>query len=251
VDDDHFAKISSTDCAASAGAWANGTAESETAMARPKSSLRIMRASYNSISHNARVQLILAALLIAGGQNITQIMEQAADDFRAGRFAVAVRGFDRAALLAPAEAPFMWQRGIAQYYAGQFSECAKMFASHRTVNPDDVENAAWHFLCVAKSQSPEAARRLLLPVGSDSRVPMRQIYQLFQGRMTTAEVLNAAGNSASAQFFAHLYCGLYLDASGDRDAARAHIEIAAQPRYAAAGGYMHDVARVHLLTSEK
>jgi lipoprotein NlpI len=122
-----------------------------------------------------------------------------------------------------------------------------MFASHRTVNPDDVENAVWHFLCVAKAESPEAARQKLLPVGPDVRVPMREVYQLFQGRATSAQVMKAAGNAPSAQFFARLYVGLYLEATGDRAAGRAQIEIAAEERFARYGGYMHDVARVHLM----
>lgn len=193
-----------------------------------------------------RVRLLLAALLTIGGQSVNQVMEKAADDFRAGRLDAAVKGFDRAALLSPAEAPFMWQRGIAQYYAGQFRECARMFATHRTVNPDDVENAAWHFLCVAEAESIEDARRQLLPVGPDSRVPMRQIYQMFQGRLTVPQVIEAAGTNLQAQFFAHLYGGLYLEATRNRDASRAEIRIAADPRYANAGGYMHDVARIHL-----
>ena len=195
-----------------------------------------------------RVRVLVVALLIAAGQNVNQVMDKAADDFRAGRIEDAVRGFDRAALLAPAEAPFMWQRGIAQYYTGRFNECARMFASHRTVNPDDVENAAWHFVCVAADESLETARKQLLPVGPDSRVPMREIYQLFQGRISIPQVLTAAGTNVRAQFYAHLYSGLYLEATGNHDAARAEIKIAAEPQYAQAGGYMHDVARVHVLT---
>lgn len=190
--------------------------------------------------------LVIASLFLGGAQNINAIMERASEDFRAGRIEAALKGFDRAALVAPNDAPFLWQRGIAQYYAGQFRECARMFASHRTVNPDDVENAAWHFLCVARSESPDAARRQLLPVGPDARAPMREIYQLFQGRATAAQVLKAAGASVSAQFYARLYIGLYLEATGDRDGGRAQIEIAAEPRFASSGGYMHDVARVHL-----
>ena len=190
--------------------------------------------------------LFLITTLLIFTQNINAVMEKAADDFRAGRITAAVQGFDRAALLAPAEAPFMWQRGIAQYYAGQFRECARMFATHRTVNPDDVENAAWHFLCVARAESPEAARRQMLPVGPDSRVPMREVYRMFRGEITQAQVMNAAGSDPSAQFFARLYIGLYLEATGNRDAGRAQIEIAAEDRFARVGGYMHDVARVHL-----
>jgi lipoprotein NlpI len=195
-----------------------------------------------------RVRFLVMMLLAAAAQNVNVVMDKAAEDFRAGRIEDAARGFDRAALLAPAEAPFMWQRGIAQYYVGRFDECARMFATHRTVNPDDVENAAWHFLCVAADETFDAARRKLLPVGPDSRVPMREIYQLFQGRVTVPQVLEAAGTSVRAQFYAHLYSGLYLEASGNHDAARAQIKIAAEPRYAQAGGYMHDVARVHVLT---
>jgi lipoprotein NlpI len=193
------------------------------------------------------MQLItLIVLLAAGGQSTTAILERAADDFRAGRVEAAVKGFDRAALLSPSEAPFLWQRGIAQFYAGQFQACARMFASHRTVNPDDVENAAWHFVCVAQADSPEAARRQLLPVGADTRVPMREIYAMFQGRATTAQVLKAAGANVRAQFYARLYSGLYLEATGNHEAGRTQIEIAAEPKYADAGGYMHDVARIHL-----
>jgi lipoprotein NlpI len=192
------------------------------------------------------VRLLVLVLMAAATQNVNAIMEKAADDFRAGRISAAVQGFDRAALLAPSEAPFMWQRGIAQFYAGQFRECARMFASHRTVNPDDVENAAWHFLCVARAESPEAARRQILPVGTDTRAPMREVYRMFKGELTQAQVMAAAGSNASAQFYARLYIGLYLEATGNLDAGRAQIEIAAEDRFARIGGYMHDVARVHL-----
>jgi lipoprotein NlpI len=180
-------------------------------------------------------------------QSTRAILDRAIDDFRAGRIEQSLSGFDRVALLSPGDAPYLWQRGIAQYYAGKFRECRDMFVSHRTVNPDDVENAAWHFLCVARGDSPDAARTQILPVGPDARLPMREVYQMFQGRMTQAQVMKAAGTDPSAQFFARLYIGLYLEATGDRDAGRAQIEIAAEDRFARVGGYMHDVARVHLL----
>jgi lipoprotein NlpI len=186
-------------------------------------------------------------LLLIGAQDVRATMNRAIDDFRAGRIEQSLDGFDRVARLSPADAPYLWQRGIAQYYAGRFTECKEMFASHRTVNPDDVENAVWHFLCVARAESPEAARRQLLPVGPDTRVPMREVYQLFAGKMNQAQVMRAAGSGASAQFFARLYIGLYLEATGNRSDGRAQIEIAAEDRFAAAGGYMHDVARVHLM----
>ncbi len=190
--------------------------------------------------------LIALLMVLAGEQSLRSVLDAAVQDFRAGRVERSLSGFDRVASMSPGDAPYLWQRGIAQYYAGKYRECRDMFISHRTVNPDDVENAAWHFLCVARAESPEAARKQILPVGRDARLPMREVYQMFQGRMTQAQVMKAAGTDPSAQFFARLYIGLYLEATGDREAGRTQIEIAAEDRFASVGGYMHDVARVHM-----
>ena len=168
--------------------------------------------------------------------------------FRLGRNAAALADFDRVVELAPEIEPQLWQRGIAQYYAGAFEACALQFELHRTVNPDDVENAVWHFLCVARKDGVEAARAALLPVGPDTRVPMRQIYELFEGRTDTETVLEAARTQGPASrrklwiVYAELYVGLYLEAVGDVEAARKHLDAAAK---AGVGGYMGDVARVH------
>jgi lipoprotein NlpI len=114
------------------------------------------------------------------------------------------------------------------------------------VNPNDVENAVWHFLCVARAESPAAARAALLPVGPDSRAPMRQIYQMFRGELEPAAVLAAAPGDAAAEFFAQLYVGLFYEAMGRAAPSLEHITAAAAERFSAAGGYMHGVARVHL-----
>lgn len=175
------------------------------------------------------------------------ILDRAVADFDGGRLAESVAGFDRVAELAPQAAPQLWQRGIALYYVGRYRDCRRQFESHRTVNPNDVENAAWHFLCVAREDSPEAARAALLPVGSDPRPPMGEIYELFRGTTTPDAVMAAAARGRPrALFYAHLYVGLYHEALGVDQAARRHIASAAAEQYAAAGGYMHMVARVHL-----
>ena len=192
------------------------------------------------------VGVVLVGSSVAAAQSAREQLDRAMKDFVAGRIAESVAGFDRVARLDPASAPYLWQRGIALYYAGRYADCRDQFLSHRTVNPDDVENAAWHFLCVAKAESPAAARAAILPVGPDARVPMRQVYEMFRGTLTEAQVMAAAGADPSAQFFANLYAGLYLEATGNRQAGRAQIEIAAEDRFARVGGYMHDVARVHM-----
>ena len=75
---------------------------------------------------------------------------------------------------------------------------------------------------------------------------MAEVYRMLAGTLTEAQVTAAAGAEPSAQFFAHLYIGLYLEATGDARRSRERMTQAAADRFAAAGGYMHDVARVHV-----
>ncbi len=203
--------------------------------------------------------LLIAAVAVAeplsargqpqsGAGSLRAVFERAVGDFLAGRLAESVEGFDAVAKLAPDSAPQLWQRGIALYYAGRFSDCRAQFEAHRTVNPNDVENAAWHFLCVARAESPAAARAALLPVGPDPRVPMRQIAEMFRGTASPEDVLASAKGAPESTFYAHLYVGLYFEALGEDALALEHLRVAAADRSALAGGYMHTVAGIHLRT---
>jgi lipoprotein NlpI len=205
---------------------------------------------FNRIGLTAGLYVVMtiypAASAPSPPQRPQEILDRAVADFEAGRIADSVAGFDTLARLVPSAAPQLWQRGIAQYYAGRYADCRAQFESHRTVNPNDVENAAWHFLCVARAESAANARKALLPVGPDPRVPMSRIYEMFRGTLEPAKVLEAAGAQPGAQFYAQLYLGLYFEATGDERRALEHITAAASDRFRAAGGYMHTVARVHL-----
>jgi len=194
------------------------------------------------------VALVVGAALAA--QTPRDLLDRAVADFEAGRVVESAEGVDAVIDDSPSVAPQLWQRGIALYYADRYNDCRAQFELHRTVNPADVENAAWHFLCVAREESASAARAALLPVGPDSRAPMRQVYDMFRGTLTPEQVLEAAGSQVSAQFFAQLYVGLYFEALGQDAQALEHITAAADDRFARVGGYMHTVATVHLLTRD-
>ncbi|MFM8579235.1 MAG: tetratricopeptide repeat protein [Planctomycetaceae bacterium] len=158
------------------------------------------------------------------------------------------RLFDRLVELRPSDEPSLWQRGLALYYADRFDDGRRQFEVHRTVNPDDVENAAWHFLCVARAEDAAKARAALLPVGPDARVPMQEIYRLFAGDGSAEEVLAAAERGNPAQLrdqrcYAHLYLGLYHESLGNSEKARDHILKAAIDE--SMDHYMGRVARVH------
>lgn len=170
--------------------------------------------------------------------------------FKLGHFPESIADFDRVIAIAPPQGPHHWQRGIALYYAGRFEDGRKQFESHQTVNPNDVENAVWHYLCVARLQGVEKARAALIDIQGDGRVPMMEIYALFRGKLKPDDVLKAAtaGDPPAARLrnqlcYAHLYLGLYYEAAGNEKLAREHI-------FKAAGEfsedhYMGEVAQVH------
>jgi lipoprotein NlpI len=162
-----------------------------------------------------------------------------------------IADFDKYLELKPADTPRHWRRGISYYYAGRFEEGAKQFESGHARNPDDVEEAVWHFLCNARGTGIDKARRAILKIGKDNRVPMMQVYSLYAGRAKPEDVLAAAvaGKPTPEQrnyqlFYAHLYLGLYYEATGDRKRALEHLTKAAEEHKI--GDYMWDVARVHV-----
>lgn len=170
------------------------------------------------------------------------------EHFRQGRISQAIADFDRQIQLQPQREAEHWQRGIALYYAGDFEAGAQQFKLHQTVNPQDVENAAWHFLCESRcSQATvQDAREGLIQVTRDPRAPMSQIQQLFAGLMTPEEVLQIGEKAGGeAKFYADLYAGLYYEALG-RDAKSLPLMRNAADNPAARDSYMGDVARVHV-----
>src|SRR5262249_21287739 len=111
---------------------------------------------------------------------------------KSGKFKEAIADYDKFLELNPKFAPDHWRRGIALYYAGRFKEGTEQFELHRKVNPEDVENSAWHYLCNARANTPKKAREDLIPVKDDARVPMKQVLELFAGKIKPEDVLNAA-----------------------------------------------------------
>jgi lipoprotein NlpI len=172
-----------------------------------------------------------------------------AAQFKRGRFTESLADFDKYIELKPAEKNGHWMRGITCYYAGKFDEGKKQFEGYEKVDTNDVENAVWHFLCVARKDGVEKARAGLLKIGKDRRVPMSQVYGLFAGKLKPEDVLQAAKTpGADAEllnrqlFYAHLYLGLYYEVTGDPKNSLEHLEEAVRHRII---HYMWDVSRVH------
>lgn len=168
---------------------------------------------------------------------------------RAGHPEKAVDHFNEAVRLRPESEPYLWQRGIAFYFAGQYDRGKEQFELHRDVNPHDVENAAWHFVCAAKSQSLEQAKKLLLPAPGDRRPPMKEILEYLhtgkaEGVEATVESLRGSPSEyQSARFYADLYLGLVADAEGENEESLRYMRRAAA---APMTHYMADVARAYV-----
>ncbi len=168
--------------------------------------------------------------------------------FKLGHIPESIQDFDKFVALRPDEAKGHWMRGISYYYAGRFEDGRKQFEGYESVDTNDVENAVWRYLCMAKTVGVEKARAALLKIGQDRRVPMMEVYALFQGKAQPAAVLKAAeaGKADAAlrnsqRFYAQLYLGLYHEANGDAAKALEHLSRAAEHRI---NHYMWDVARV-------
>lgn len=169
--------------------------------------------------------------------------------FKANQMKESLADFDKYLEAAPERRPSHWQRGITAYYAGEYDEGKKQFEGYQKFDSADVENAVWRFMCMMKASDLKKARADILKIGDDRRVPMRQIYDLFAGTKTPADVMAAAEKSddpvtkSRQLFYAHLYLGIWYDLLGERAKALEHLNKATDDHRI--GHYMWDVARVH------
>jgi lipoprotein NlpI len=170
--------------------------------------------------------------------------------FKAGKVKESIADFDKYIELKPAAKISHWQRGISYYYAGRYDDGRKQFEGYQDFDSNDVENAVWRFMCMVRSDGIDKARKAILKIGDDRRVPMRQVYDLYKGDLKPDDVMATAnGGKVSATqrnsqlFYAHLYVGIYFDLLNDKKKAFDHLNKASEEHRI--GHYMWDVARVH------
>lgn len=172
---------------------------------------------------------------------------------RAGKINSAIQQFERYIELVPGDRPELWQYGVALTLANRYEDGRKLFEQHRVVNPNDVENAAWHFLCVAKASGLDDAKKLVLPAPDDPRVPMGEIRRLLidgdeQRVWDGVNRLPEGSNDRNeASFYANLYLGLYAHALNNPTKAKRLVAAALKTGQV---NYMTDVARVYLAELE-
>jgi lipoprotein NlpI len=206
--------------------------------------------AHGMLDQHAEAVKALARVIELDPANAEAFDQRGSAHFKAGKVVESAKDFDRYLELRPKEFNGHWRRGISLYYAGRYEEGRKQFVGYEQVDTNDVENAVWHFLCVARKDGVDKARASILKIGKDRRVPMMAVYELFQGKRKPEEVLKVVeeGNPPMKErdfrlFYAHLYLGLYSEVTGDTQLALKHLnEAVSKPR---PHPYMWDVARVH------
>jgi len=183
------------------------------------------------------------ALLLAPLAAVSPRAAHAANPVRDGMAAFAandVEGaielYDAAIRASPAAKPYLWQRGLALYYAGRFADGAEQFAADVDVNPNDTEEQIWHLLCLAQVKGGlAAARPFKLTVGTDRRPVMRAAQQLFLSG-SAADEARLAGLAQGGDFYASLYLSLYAESLGQAPAAEGRMLEAVATDYARGSG---------------
>jgi len=208
-----------------------------------------LRGLANSGLHNYKASLKDYDKALEINPKFNQALDQRGSaHFRLGNMKEAGADFDLFIKQVPDEYPGHWRRGIVLYYLGRFKEGKEQFESYQKVDGNDVENGVWHYLCFARAETPEKARAAMLPIQGDRRIPMMDVYLMFQGKLAPEKILEIAAKTPPEQaklapFYAHLYLGLYYESIDDKKKALEHMAQAA--KIGPIDHYMGDVARVH------
>jgi lipoprotein NlpI len=166
-----------------------------------------------------------------------------------GHATQAVADFEKMIALDPTQDAPHWRLGIAYYFAGDFAKSARHFEKYHAYDGSDRENGIWKFLAQAKLEGLEKARAGMLVYTRFDREPFPELYEMFSGKRTSAEVFSEVARKhldqdAGVIFFARYYSGLNEELLGHREEALALLRQAiATP--SAEPGYMWQVARLH------
>lgn len=185
--------------------------------------------------------------------------------FFRGKFAEAVKDYEKMVELDPPADTSHWRKGIAYFYAERYKDAAHQFEIYHSFDDVDRENGIWRFLSQAKSVGLAEARKGLLKYKKDDREPFPNVYRMFAGEMTGTQVLQRitentkldAEEREKRSFYAELYVGLNDFVEGKTESAEKHLRAAVANRWPTKAGYgpnyMWHVGRVHceLLAAER
>src|SRR5262245_49279781 len=177
--------------------------------------------------------------------------------FKLAKIPESLGDFNKNIELDPKTGPGHWRRGLTLYYAEKFADGVAQFTTSDKSEPNDVENAIWHFLCNARVQGVEKARGEFLKVKEDPRgAYMMKIYEMFLGKAKPDDVFAVAASGEGSKdperirkFYANYYVGMYYEAIGEPKKSLELLKeaVVQYPN----NHYMMDVALVHIQLRKK
>lgn len=163
--------------------------------------------------------------------------------FKLGKIKESLKDYNKAEELNPQLTPYLWQRGLSYYYLGKYAQAARQFEIDLSVNSLDVEETIWYYLCIARLENDQEAKKSLLPVKYDPRPIMRQIYQLFAGNCSVETLIELANKGDIRDLlYSNLYAGLYYEAQKDEQKSTLYLNEAVTYEI---NDYMWYLARIH------
>ncbi len=152
--------------------------------------------------------------------------------FRLGRFNESVGDYNVAAQFGwPHDEDSCWERGLAQYYVGDYRAGAEQFARYHRVGALDIENGLWRFLCIAEDENLAKARETMFEYSRKLRTPFPALLALYMGHGSADAVLEEANRGDDSDedlttnlFYAHYYLGKYYEVTDRTDLAMNQVQ---------------------------
>jgi len=145
-----------------------------------------------------------------------------------GNFKESVECFDKVKQLNPQSSAFLWTRGIALFFVGKYKEGWNQFQEDMKENGSDYEEIFWRFLCMSMDEEigfMEAQKQILSPKDKkDTRIPLSQLFDLYQGVGKEDIVLEAAKKSKTSEFYAYLYLCIFCLCKKEKDKSMEFIQ---------------------------
>lgn len=178
-----------------------------------------------------------------------------------GMYAEAVSDYQQMVRLDPDQEASHWRLGIALFFSQQPEQAAAQFDKYHSFDNVDRENGIWRYLSHCQAYGTEKARAELLRYEKDDRPPFPEVYRLFDGSLTAAQVLSTIPEQLpepdrqSRLFYSDLYIGMLEVVQENPTAAQAALRRAVENEWPKSAGYgpryMWHVARLQYCELQK
>ncbi len=141
--------------------------------------------------------------------------------FAKGDYDQAIQSFDQVLRVNPNASPALLNRGLANLYAGHYSEAQQDFSRNLQLDPTDPYRVIWLYLSRAKAGTDGKDELKTNAAALNLSNWPGPVIQLYLGQSTPEDVLHAAGSNSDQKCEYSFYVGEYRALRGERPEALA------------------------------